>query len=94
MAKYAREYKWLSWVVYDMNYRQEEAGKPALPWAEAVGHREAKFFSQCFMAMAKDPHEGWCRACQSLDHSTSSCQVCIVILVYLCMICTFLLISK
>jgi len=38
--------------VYDINYRQEAAGKPTLPWAKAVGHREAKFFSQCFMGMA------------------------------------------
>ena len=73
IAKYARKYKWPSWVVYDINYRQEAAARPSLPWAEAAGHREAKFFSQCFTGMAKDPNEAWCRNCQSLDHSTSGC---------------------
>jgi len=23
-AKYARKYKWPSWIVYDMNYRQKQ----------------------------------------------------------------------
>jgi len=73
MAKYARKYRWPSWVVYDINYRQEAAGRPSLPWAESAGQREAKFFSQCFTGMAKDPNEAWCRTCQSLDHSTSGC---------------------
>jgi len=75
MAKYARKYRWPSWVVYDINYRQEAAGRPSLSWAEAAGHREAKLFSQCFTGMAKDPHEAWCRSCQSLDHSTSNCPI-------------------
>jgi len=73
LAKYARKYRWPSWVVYDINYRQEAAARPSLSWAEAAGHREAKFFSQCFTGMAKDPNEAWCRTCQSLDHSTSNC---------------------
>jgi len=73
MASFARKYKWPAWVVYDMNYRQEAANRPLLSWAEAAGHREAKFFSQCFNGMAKDPNDAWCRTCQSLDHSTSGC---------------------
>jgi len=75
MAKYARKYRWPSWVVYDINYGQEAAGRSSLSWAEAAGHREAKLFSQCFTGMAKDPHEAWCRSCQSLDHSTSNCPI-------------------
>ena len=73
MAKYARKYKWPSWVIFNMNFHQEAACRPNLSWAEAAGHRESKIYSQCFTGMAKDPHESWCRTCQSLDHSTSFC---------------------
>ena len=70
MAKYARKYRWPSWVIYDINYCREAVSRPALSWTEAAGPREAKIFAQCFTAMAKDPTEAWCRTCQSLDHST------------------------
>jgi len=73
MASFARKYKWPAWVVYNMNYRQEAANRTLVSWAEIVGHQEAKFFSQCFNGMAKDPNDAWCRTCQSLDHSTSGC---------------------
>ena len=72
-AKYSRKYKWPSWVIFDMNFRQEAACRPNLSWAEAAGHRESKIYSQCFTGMSKDPRESWCRTCQSLDHSTSLC---------------------
>ena len=73
MARYARKYKWPSWVIFDMHFRQEAACRPTLSWADAAGHRESKLYSQCFTGMAKDPRESWCRTCQSLDHSTSLC---------------------
>jgi len=73
ITNFARKHKWPSWVVYDMNYRQEAAYRPFLSWAEATGHQEAKFFSQCFNGMAKDPNDAWCRTCQSLDYSTRGC---------------------
>jgi len=73
MASFARKYKWSPWVVYNMNYMQEAENRPLLSWAEAVGHREVNFFSQCFNGMAKDPNDAWCRTCQLLDHSTSGC---------------------
>jgi len=37
-------------------------------YAAVLGLRPA-----CFTGMAKDPDDAWCRTCQSLDHSTSSC---------------------
>ena len=39
MARYARKYKWPSWVIFDMHFRQEAACRPALSWAEAAGHK-------------------------------------------------------
>jgi len=73
IAKYTWKYRWPSWVVYDINYRQEAGARLSFPWAEAAGHREAKFFSQRFTGMAKDLNKSWCRNCQSLDHATLSC---------------------
>jgi len=70
IANFARKYKQSSWVVYDMNYRQEAAYRPFLSWAEAAGHREAQFFPQCFNG---DPNDAWCRTCQSLEYSTRGC---------------------
>jgi len=73
MARYARKYKWPSWVIFDMHFRQEAACRLALSWVEAARHKESKLYSQCFTGMAKDPHESWCRTCQSLNHATSLC---------------------
>jgi len=73
IATYARKYKWPLWVVYDMNYRWQAATRSSLPWSEAAGPRETKFFSQCFTGMDKDPNEAWCKSCQSLDHATCYC---------------------
>ena len=84
IAKCARKFKWPSWVIYDINFRQEAASYPTLSWAEAAsyptlswaeaaGHREPKIYQQCFNGMEKDPLEGWCRSCLSLDHTTSLC---------------------
>ena len=71
IAKCARKFKWPSWVIYNINFRQEAASYPTLSWAEAAGHWEPKIYQQCFNGMEKDPMEGWCRSCLSLDHTTS-----------------------
>ena len=73
IAKCARKFNWPSWVIYDINFRQEAASYPTLSWAEAAGHQEPKIYQQCFNGMEKDPLEGWCRSCLSLDHTTSLC---------------------
>lgn len=69
IAKCAKKYRWPSWVVYDINFRQEAASKPGMSWATV----EPSIYTQCFTGMAKDPTDVWCRTCQSLDHSTTSC---------------------
>jgi len=65
ISQYVRKHRWPSWVIFDLNFRQRAACKPTLPWAEAVGHRESKLYSQCFTGISKDTQESWCKTCQS-----------------------------
>lgn len=68
IAKASKKYRWPAWVVYDLNFRQEVAGKPEAVWARV----DPSIYSQCFLGMAKSS-EGWCHKCQSLDHGTADC---------------------
>ena len=68
IAKASKKYRWPAWVVYDLNFRQEVAGKPEAVWARV----DPSIYSQCFLGMAKST-EGWCQKCQSLDHGTADC---------------------
>ena len=72
-SQVCKEFKWPSWVIYDINFRQETASKPTLALVDASGHREPKIYQQCFNGMEKDPMEGWHRLCLSLHHTTSLC---------------------
>ena len=69
IAKCAKKYKWPSWVIYDLNFRQEAASKPGMSWATV----EPSIYTQCFNSMVKDPSDVWCRTCQALDHATAFC---------------------
>lgn len=69
MAKYAKRFQWPSWVIYDQNFRQEMASRPGLMWSRA----EPTIFSQCFLGMAKNSAEAWCKYCHSVDHASDIC---------------------
>ena len=69
MAKYAKRFQWPSWVIYDQNFRQEMATRPGLVWSRA----DPAIFSQCFLGMAKQSAEAWCRYCHSVDHTSDLC---------------------
>ena len=69
MAKFAKRFQWPSWVIYDQNFRQEMASRPGLMWSRA----EPTIFSQCFLGMAKNSAEAWCRYCHSVDHASDIC---------------------
>ena len=71
IAKCAKKYKWPSWVIYDINFRQDAAANPTRSWAFV----HPSMYTQCFTDMGKDATDKWCRSCQSLDHTTSSCPV-------------------
>ena len=68
IAKASKKYKWPSWVVYDLNFRQEAASNPSQSWSKV----DPSMYSQCFLGMARSP-EGWYQQCQSLDHTTGNC---------------------
>ena len=69
MAKYAKRFQWPSWVIYDQNFRQEMASRPGLTWSRA----DPTIFSQCFLGMAKQSAEAWCKYCHSVDHASDLC---------------------
>ena len=70
-ATHAKRFKWPSWVIYDQNFWQDLASKPGLSWARV----DATIYAQCFMNMASNPSEAWCRYCYGIDHVSQSCPI-------------------
>ena len=66
MGKYAKRFQRPSWIIYDQNVRQEMALRPGLMWSRA----EPTIFSQCFLGMAKNSAEAWCKYYHSVDHAS------------------------
>ena len=70
IPKASQRFKWPSWVVYDLNFRQEAASRDSTDWA----HLDPSLFAQCFTGQAKQ-NEAWCKVCHSLDHSSDQCPI-------------------
>jgi hypothetical protein len=70
IAKASLKYSWPSWVVYDQNFRQEVTDSGNKDWARV----DPSIYTQCFTSAAIST-EGWCRFCQSVDHSSEMCPV-------------------
>ena len=68
IAKASQKFAWPSWVVYDQNFRQEAACSTSTQWARV----DPSIYTQCFTGMAIGA-EGWCKICQSIEHSSESC---------------------
>ena len=68
IAKASQKFAWPSWVVYDQNFRQEAACTANIQWARV----DPSIYTQCFTGMAIGA-EGWCRLCQSIEHSSETC---------------------
>ena len=68
IAKASSKYKWPSWLVYDQNFRQEAADSGSKDWARV----DPSIYKQCFTSAALAT-EGWCKACQSVEHSSERC---------------------
>ena len=68
IAKCSLKYKWPSWVVYDLNFRQEAAETGQRDWSKV----EPSIYTQCFTGAAIN-QESWCRRCHSIDHATDTC---------------------
>ena len=68
IAKASLKYSWPSWIVYDQNFRQEAADSGNKDWAKV----DPSIYTQCFTNAAISI-EGWCKFCQSVDHSSEMC---------------------
>ena len=60
IAKASLRYKWPSWVIYDMSFRQEMAGVTGVSWARV----DLSIYSLCFTGQAIC-NENWCPTCQT-----------------------------
>ena len=72
-ANNVKKYRWPSWLVYDQNFRQQMAARKDEVWAKT----DVGIYAQCFMNQSKSS-EAWCRACQSIEHNSSSCPLATV----------------
>ena len=68
IARASKKFRWPSWVIYDLNFRQEAAGSPDQQWAKA----DPSLYAQCFTGQELS-RENWCGRCQGLDHSSADC---------------------
>lgn len=69
MAKFARKFRWPSWVIYAQNFRLKMAMKPGLDCTSI----DSTVYAEFVIHMDVNPTESWCRICQSLDHPSSAC---------------------
>ena len=68
IAKASLKYSWPSWVVYDLNYRQDAADNGLKDWSKV----DPSTYTQCF-TNASISSERWCKICQSIDHASEAC---------------------
>ncbi len=68
IAKASLRYKWPSWIMYDVSFRQEMAGVTGTSWAKV----EPSIYSLCFTGQALST-DNWCHNCQTLDHTPNTC---------------------
>ena len=70
IAKCSLKYKWPSWVVYDLNFRQDAADTGLKDWSKV----DPSVYTQCFMG-ASICQESWCKSCHSIDHISENCPI-------------------
>jgi hypothetical protein len=70
IAKCSMKYRWPSWVVYDLNFRQEAVETGLKDWARV----NPSTYTQCFTGAAVS-QENWCWRCHSIDHATDACPI-------------------
>ena len=68
IAKCSLRYRWPSWAVYDLNFRQEAADTGLRDWSRV----DPSIYSICFTG-ASISLENWCKRCNSIDHVTETC---------------------
>lgn len=70
IAKCSLKYKWPSWAVYDLNFRQDAADAGLKDWSKV----DPSTYTQCFTG-ASISQESWCKACHSIDHVSENCPI-------------------
>ena len=68
ITKASTRYKWPSWVVYDLNYRQNATDTGQTDWSRI----DPGLYAECFNNMAISA-EGWCTHCYSTEHTSDNC---------------------
>ncbi len=68
IARASLKYKWLSWLVYDQNFRQEAAENHSQLWAMV----DPRLYAQCFTSQEVSS-KNWCGKCHSIDNQTANC---------------------
>lgn len=68
ISKASSRYRWPSWVVYDINFRQATAGSGMTDWSNI----NSSLYSECFNGKALSA-EGWCSFCYSTEHISENC---------------------
>ncbi len=65
IARLSKKFRYPSWIVYDITFRQEAADTGTANWAKV----DSSIHTQCFTGMSLC-EEGWCALCTALDHTT------------------------
>ena len=70
IAKCSLKYKWPSWAVYDLNFRQDAADSGLKDWSKV----DPSTYTQCFTG-ASISQDSWCKFCHSIDHVSDTCPI-------------------
>ncbi len=68
IARLSKKFRYPSWIVYDITFRQEAAYTGTANWAKV----DCSIHTQCFTGMSLC-EEGWCALCTALDHTRATC---------------------
>ncbi len=68
IAQASSRYRWPSWVIYDINFRQAAAGSGSTDWSKT----DPSLYTMVFQNMSGS-QEGWCLHCYSTEHTSELC---------------------
>ena len=68
ISQASSRYRWPSWIVYDINFRQAAAGTGNSDWSKT----DPSLYTMIFQNMSI-AQEGWCTHCYSTEHMSERC---------------------
>ena len=63
----SRQFKWPSWVLYDVSYRRQAAAAGQEDWSKV----DPSLYARCFTGWARST--GYCEQCMTLEHDAVDC---------------------